>query len=156
MVFAGEVSEVVGAEFAERRGGVARGEEGVGDLVRAGRVHQPDVLGGEHRWYRAPAGRDDRQIVGERLDQHERLAFVRIGARKTKDGGEGEERVLLSGVREPHVTNDVGAERVNLGEERVLFGNAGEMSRDGEAHAVRLAAVRDRDGSENIENAFFA
>ncbi len=159
MVVAREAGEGVGAEFAGGWGRVAGGEEGFGELVGARGVDEMDVRvrrRGQHRRDRAPTGRDDREVVGERLDQGERLGFVRVGGGVAEDVGGGEERVFLSFVGETDVADDVGAERDDLGEKSVLIRNRCEAAGDGEAKGVGFAAVRDGDGSEEIEKAFFA
>lgn len=157
MVGAGEVGEVVGAEFAGRWSGVAGGEEGVGKLVGTGGFDEVDVRMGcrrKHRRDGAPAGGDDGEVVGEGFDEGERLGFVGVGGGVAEDVGGGEERVFFGVVGEADVADDVGAEGDDLGEKSVLVGDGGEAAGDGEAKGVGLATVGDGDRGEEMEEAF--
>ena len=157
MVLAGEVGEVVGAESAVARRGVAEGEEGIGDLVGPVRFDEADMRrAGQHAGNSAPAGRDDRQVVRERFDERERLALVRIGGGETEDVGGGEELVLARVVGEAGVADEVFAERGGLGAERGGLGGAGETAGDGEPERPGLAGVREGECGESVEEAFGA
>lgn len=157
VTLAREVHEIMGAERAVARWSAAKGEEGFGDLIGAMWLNETDVRrGGEHAGNRAPARGEDRQVVRERLDERERLAFVRIGGRETKNVGGSEEVFLLRFVGETDVANDVGAELGRERAERVGVVGVRKAAGDGEAKGAGFVAVRESDGGERIEEALFA
>jgi len=149
----GEIEQVMFAQGAVGLGEASGFEDGFGDLVGAAWFDKPYVLAWQHGRDRAPLGGDDRDVVRERLDEHQRLAFVLIIGGETKDVALGKELELGLGVGEADKAHG-GAELDGVALKSFLGLGAVERAGDGQSVGAGGVGVEQAHRFQGVEEAF--
>ena len=151
MPLAREVGKVVFAAGTIPRTGMPTCDESVGNLVGPARINEPHMAGGKHSRDGAPSRGDNGQVMRQRLDQREWLAFVGVSSGKAEYIGAREEHMFFCVIGKARMLNDAGTQCGGLRIECLLVALVRETAGDHEPKSIRFAPVRNRHGGERVE-----
>jgi len=154
-MLAGKAGEKVTPQGTVGPRGFARSYQRGGQFVDASGRHVPDMHRRQHGWNRPPARGDDRKIVGQRFEQHQRLALVRVDRRKTEDIGGGKEGTFPVGVGEPDMPQGI-ADRAGLLLEMLAVFGGRELAGEGQTERSGRASLQLTDGFDGVGQALGA